>query len=221
MDCNCSANKTSAEYHALITENVGLVYSCYWKLRGLASPKTDCESMKSEGLLALVRAARAFDPTKGTRFSSYAFRAIYNAMLEHLRHDRIIKLPTDMMAKRKRDAQDPRLVRMALATFREVKRIDSQRDMGETFSDLADAAWRRDCEIHDAATDVSVAMACLPRRKRQIVAMILDGRTNSQIAHKLRVTRERVRQIIAESVKMMREAMVGAGGGEDTAEELD
>jgi len=70
---------------AIIQRNLGLVYSCAARFR---SGYVDFDDLRSEGLLALVRAVDWYDPWRGNRFSTYACHAIIRAMIRLSRQSR-------------------------------------------------------------------------------------------------------------------------------------
>jgi len=62
----------------LVDRNLGLVFST---LSRFESAVADREELRSEGLLALVRAVHGFNPWMGIRFSTYACHAIRRSLL--------------------------------------------------------------------------------------------------------------------------------------------
>lgn len=79
----------------LVQDNLGLVFSIVKTFR--ANAVVDKEDYVQEGKIALIKAARRYKPENG-KFSSYAYKAIFNAMLS--RQKKSIKkekiLPEDL-----------------------------------------------------------------------------------------------------------------------------
>ena len=66
----------------LISRNLGLAYAM---LARFQTSRVDRDDLRSEAVLALVRAVEGFDPWRGFRFSTYACRGIVRAMIGAVR----------------------------------------------------------------------------------------------------------------------------------------
>jgi RNA polymerase primary sigma factor len=62
----------------VVEHNLGLVYLCVSRLR---FAQVELDELRSEGLLAMVRAVDWFDPWMGVRFSTYAYNAITRGLV--------------------------------------------------------------------------------------------------------------------------------------------
>lgn len=62
----------------------GLVRSLAWKVHQKVPPSVDLEDLVAFGQVGLVEAARAFDPARGGRFTTYAYYRIRGAILDGL-----------------------------------------------------------------------------------------------------------------------------------------
>lgn len=62
----------------IVERNLGLVYLCIGRFR---SSGVELDELRSEGLLALVRAVDWFNPWRGIRFSTYAYNAIIRGLV--------------------------------------------------------------------------------------------------------------------------------------------
>lgn len=76
----------------LIAQNRGFVYICADEIHkahkgAFALSETDVDDLEQEGLIALLAAAESFDPSRGTRFLTYASSAVKNAMKDWLREN--------------------------------------------------------------------------------------------------------------------------------------
>ena len=76
----------------LIAQNWGFVFTCADEIHkahkaAFALSETDVDDLEQEGLIALLAAAESFDPSRGTRFLTYAAPIIRNAMMDWLREN--------------------------------------------------------------------------------------------------------------------------------------
>jgi len=79
--------KLTKRQQQLAADNVGLVYRFarqYAHRLGL-----DPDEAVSDGMMALLRAVRTFDPNRGYRFSTYATRAIIRAVYSTRKRDMV------------------------------------------------------------------------------------------------------------------------------------
>lgn len=67
------ALKTKEKFQARAEENLGLVHLCANRFRGKG---IEYDDLYGAGCMGLVKAARAFDETRGVKFSTYAVPVI-------------------------------------------------------------------------------------------------------------------------------------------------
>lgn len=72
---------------ALVTENTGLVRLAVKRIH-TEFPHYNQEDMYQEGCMGLIQAARTWDPDRGLRFSTLAYRCVWNAVMLYLRRER-------------------------------------------------------------------------------------------------------------------------------------
>ncbi len=72
----------------LVTDNMRLVYYLANKLGETGFVKNNFEDLISEGMVGLVKAAKAFDPSKGVKFATFASRCVTNEMLMYIRRNK-------------------------------------------------------------------------------------------------------------------------------------
>lgn len=70
-------------------ENLGLVHMCAGKLRGKG---IEYEELYSAGCIGLVKAVKAFDPSRGVQFSTYAVPVIFGEMKRLFRDGGTVKV---------------------------------------------------------------------------------------------------------------------------------
>lgn len=106
----------------LVTQNLGLVYDLARRLSRTAGTGPERSDLVSAGVIGLIQAARAFDPTRGLAFSTMAVTRIRGAMLDEMRkwdraprsvrqRERIIK--ESKQALRLRLERDPSILELA------------------------------------------------------------------------------------------------------------
>jgi len=83
----------------IVEHNLGLVYLCVSRFR---FARVELDELRSEGLLAMVRAVDWFNPWRGVRFSTYAYNAITRGLVRLNqragRHRRLFPVTYDVPA---------------------------------------------------------------------------------------------------------------------------
>lgn len=74
---------------AIITENLGLVHACAHRLRGRG---IEYEDLFQAGCIGLIKAADAFDPSRGFKLSTYAVPVILGEMRRLFRDGGSVKI---------------------------------------------------------------------------------------------------------------------------------
>lgn len=69
----------------LILENMRLAY---WVANGFRSTGADLEELQATALLGLVKAAKSYQPEKGTKFNTYAVPVMKGEILKYLKKER-------------------------------------------------------------------------------------------------------------------------------------
>jgi RNA polymerase primary sigma factor len=168
----------------LVEANLGLVYDLIGRSR---FDNLDNDEMKSEGMMALLRAVDAFDPWRGFCFSTYACNAILRAfsraaMQDSRRRSRITGSYDEDFEK----GDMPELVRQDLRTLF-VERLRRILDMGNAeLTDIENVVLARRFPLEEGRT-------------RQT----LDG-----IGRMMRVSKERIRQIQLAAISKLRRALI-------------
>lgn len=180
-------NKWAQRYNQirarLIEGNLGLVYDLIGRSR---FGNLDRDEMSSEGMMALLRAADTFDPWRGYRFSTYACNAILRAFSRAAMHD----------SKRRGRIVGPYDVDFEKSDVPE----QSREDQRALFTERLHRILRL-----DNAELTEVEKTVLARR-----FPFEEGRvrqTLEQIGQKMRVSKERVRQIQLAAIGKLRSAL--------------
>jgi len=128
----------------LILDNMDMIQSVVNKfVRGKNIPIMAIEEMRDEAQLALVKAARSYDPSKGTAFTSWAYGMILHSIVNYLRSLRLYSPGKSMedqsvpMPKygKKRSEYAKRMIKK--------ERIRKLREAGTLRSRIDVAAFRR------------------------------------------------------------------------------
>jgi len=79
----------------LVTKFYPLVRSMARRYHGFQSPSVEAEDLEQVGYLGLLKALHKFDPSRGTRFSTFALVWVKGEILTYLRQgNKLIKTPT-------------------------------------------------------------------------------------------------------------------------------
>ncbi len=82
-------NLNKDEYNRLVTDNMGLVYTCANRFRGRG---IEFDDLVQSGCIGLIKAVNGFDETKGFKFSTYAVPAIIGEMKRLFRDGGAVKV---------------------------------------------------------------------------------------------------------------------------------
>lgn len=216
-----------SERNRLIEENLPLVGYLARDTHARAThvPKED---LISAGMLALVKAADAFDPFQGVPFGAYARHRIIGAFADEMRSmdwasrgaRKRIKEVTEQ-----RDSLTAALGRVAtvdeIATAMGVPRtavVEALDDAGRTITSISDDSLdntHSDIDLPEESAllterrrHLTEAVAALPERMRYIVqAVYIDERPVVDVAEELGVSHSAISQHRAEAVRLLKDAM--------------
>jgi RNA polymerase sigma factor FliA len=222
---------------ALVRQHLPVVGYLVAEILNRVPPHVQRDDLVSAGQLALVKAARAYDPTTGVPFGHYARTRIRGALLDELRaadwatrgvrsrgrqiaqaEDRLAgelgRWPTDAELSRELE-----LDRAAVAATR----TDLHRSVVVSLDQLVETTGSADEHLDpgmhqlDAGQYVvqaerirylTAAVKALPERLRVVVEQYFLGeRPMAEIAVQLGVTESRVSQLRAEALVLLRDGM--------------
>jgi RNA polymerase sigma factor (sigma-70 family) len=204
----CGADMTLAERTALVRQWLGLAWKMalnYWQrlphIHGLAEPI----DLFHEGVIGLMIAARRFDPTRGAKFSTYAWHWVRQAV-GHASQTLGLIRPPRVRKNQERDPLDEKWNQL-LAKARAARAVAG-------FPEGFDVAVARG---EDEGRDVielerlAAALDDLPGRQAQVVSLRFglgtdgDEPTLKQVGRQIGVSAERVRQLEGKAVRRLRE----------------
>jgi RNA polymerase sigma factor FliA len=218
-----SASKLGdAEREALILDHLPLLHHIVGRLVLELPPRTDRDDLLGFGMIGLVEAADSFDPSRGLKFSTYAFPRIRGAILDELRRmdflprgrrERVRELDAAVRELEQRHGAPPSPEQIAAhlsVTLDEVDEIlASARSAGmvsledgpseELYSLLADP--RTDDPVDSAQFEelkvlLVRSIAALPETERTVITLYYaEGLLLKEIGELLGVTESRVSQV--------------------------
>jgi RNA polymerase sigma factor for flagellar operon FliA len=194
-------------------------------------PTVSRDELTSAGNMALVLAARAYDPTTGVPFARYAALRIAGALLDELRsmdwatrgaRRRARELSNAADSLRATLGRTPTRQELAATLGTDVAGVDAARQdaerrvlsidatdhpVAETYRDDADTpeeALLAGERVHWLRT----AVECLPERLRVVVeGLFLADRSVAELAEELGVTQSRISQMRTEALGLLKDGM--------------
>lgn len=143
--------------------------------------RTPSDDLKQAAALAILESFPRYDPTRGTRFSTYCFWAVLRGVVDEIQRDSLVRVPRRWSRDGRRILSDS---------------LEDHHDTGDHFDVLKDTILAETAEVLERA------MAGLANRDREVLVLKfgLGGgrcRKTVEIAEYLGVTPQRVSQIVA------------------------
>lgn len=217
--------------HDLVVENLPLVGYNVSEVLHRVPPSVSRDELASAGALALVLAARAYDPSTNVPFARYASLRIKGAILDELRsmdwasrgarrRSRELEAATEQL--RVALGRTPTRTELAEALGVDVTAVDAARADAERrvlsldVPDSQVAATIRDeartPEEHLLGNErvhwLRAAVVELPDRLRVVITgLYLEDRTIADLADELGVTQSRISQLRTEALALLRDGL--------------
>lgn len=175
---------STEERNTLVESCVDMVYFIAGKMKGVDDHYRD--DLESDGFMALLRAARLWNPNRGVKFSSYAYQVIRQQMLRKIIDDR------------NADKQKPKEFRVRNKYY-----YDEQRSVAELFA----AVWPEQKKYVTEKDRKELLGRMLKRLGRRLGTILLkreEGWTLKQLGKRFRVSKERIRQNEAAAMLKLR-----------------
>ncbi|ABL83947.1 sigma-70 family RNA polymerase sigma factor [Nocardioides sp. JS614] len=236
MNSGRSTLLTTAERDQLAVEHVPLVAHLVRETMARVPSYMDRNDLHSAGLLALVQAARAFDPERGVPFAGYASTRIRGALVDELRsvdwasrsvrrRAREIEAARARLAATLGQFPDDAAVAEALGiTPEEIGKADSEvaravvlpLDAGPNAGFVESLAGRDPGPEEEAlraerAQYLAAAVEELPERLRHVVrGYFIAQRPMAELAAELGVSKSRISRLQTEALALLRDALAEA-----------
>lgn len=229
-----SANKSTAEVTALVEQHLPLVGYNVSEILHRVPPTVSRDELASAGALALVLAARGYDPSTNVPFARYATLRIKGALLDELRS---MDWATRGARRRSRELEAA-TERLHAALGRTPTRGEIAETLGVQVAAVDEAradAERRVMSLDVPGTGIAdtvrdsdrtpeeqvlaaervhwlrAAVEELPDRLRAVIGgLYLEDRSIAEIATELGVTQSRVSQLRTEGLTLLRDGLNSA-----------
>lgn len=189
------------EQEKLVTENIGYVVSV---AKQYANRGVDFDDLISEGNMAMIEAAAKYDPSKGTRFVSYAAPIIRHAM------ERAIENQAGLYRVPRSEASRDEKKRKMPVSVDEPIPVGSKTNFN-LLNVLANGNVEQvGAQMEDAVTDerVRIMLSVLDDREREVISKLFgfgcEQFTMAEIGDSMNLKRERVRQIRDKAMRKIR-----------------
>ena len=227
------ATKLYDEVHdaseALVMAHLGMVKRVALHLKVRIPPFMELDELMQVGMIGLLEAARAFDPTKGIEFESFALSRVRGAILDEVRQ--LSYLPRSAVAFNKSEneainflaselGRKPTQSELAEHMGDDLEEFQKKRGNAKRFETLsmevindevlgiADERSRQPdviVEHEDFMRAVTEAIAELPERDQLLMSLYYVEELNlKEIGDVLGVTESRVSQLLTAIVKKLR-----------------
>ncbi len=213
----------------LILAHLGMVKRVAVHLKARIPPFMEVDELVQVGMIGLIEAARAFDPTKGVAFESYAHSRVRGAMIDEVR--RLSFLPRSAVAFNKSHSsanqalatelgRAPTQAELAEFMVRELESFEKDRGSARQFetysmevvSEEVMNIREQESRQPDALVEESQMMNALteaidglPERDKLVISLYYVEELNlREIGEVLGVSESRVSQILSANVKKLR-----------------
>lgn len=224
MSTHTSADDLALAHMALVGYNVT-------EMLHRVPPSVSRDELASAGYLALVQAARAYDPSTNVPFARYASLRIKGALLDELRSMDWASRGTRRRGRELEQAAErlhatlgrtPTRDELAAALGTDVSTVDATRAAAERrvlSLDLPDSGVAETVRDDQQTPEESLiatervhwlrtAVEVLPERLRVVVAgLYLEDRTVADVADELGVTQSRISQLRTEALTLLRDGL--------------
>jgi RNA polymerase sigma factor for flagellar operon FliA len=217
----------------LVTEHMALVGYQVSALTARLPPHVHRDDLVSAGHLALVRAARSYNPSTGVPFGRWAALRIRGALIDELRsmdwatrqaRQKATRVATVTNELASTLGHTPSILEVAEHTGMTPEEVDSARavsdvrilsmDAGPEESSLADSVADDELGpeerllVAERHGYLRAAVAALPDKMRQVIqGTFFEGRSAADVAAELGVTQSRVSQLRTEAMALMRDGI--------------
>jgi RNA polymerase sigma factor for flagellar operon FliA len=217
---------------SMILANMPMVKRVAIHLKARIPPFMDLDELIQVGMVGLIEAARAFDPSKGFEFEHFALSRVRGAILDEVR--RLSFLPRSAVAFNRSESEamhilgaelgrTPTQAEVAQYMGKDIDEFQKERGQAKRFETYsmevvtdevmampADSAQQPEVMFEEAEFMQAVVDAIdhLPEREKMVMSLYYVEELNlKEIGEVLGVTESRVSQILSTVVKKLRQEL--------------
>lgn len=216
----------------LIMDHMPMVKRVAIHLKARIPPFMELDELIQVGMVGLIEAARAFDPTKGHEFEHFALSRVRGAILDEVRRQSFLPRSAVAFNKTENEAlhvlgaelgRAPTQAELAEFMGKDLEEFHRERGQAKRFETFsmevvndevmsmpADAAQQPEVMVEEAEFMSAVVQAIdeLPERERMVMSLYYVDELNlKEIGAVLGVTESRVSQILSTVVKKLRQQL--------------
>jgi RNA polymerase sigma factor for flagellar operon FliA len=231
MNSNVSLYEQVGNRHeSLILAHMPMVKRVAVHLKARLPPFMELDELVQVGMVGLIEAARAFDPTKGFEFEHFALSRVRGAILDEVRRQSFLPRSAVAFNKNENEAMHvmaaelgraPTQVELAQFMGKEIEEFHKERGQAKRFETFSmevvndevmsmpgDSAMQPEVMVEEAEFMEAVVEAIdqLPEREKMVMSLYYVEELNlKEIGEVLEVSESRVSQILSTVVKKLRQ----------------
>ena len=215
---------------SLILEHIPMVKRVAVHLKVRVPPFMELDELIQVGMVGLIEAARAFDPTKGFEFENFALNRVRGAMLDEVRRQSYLPRSAVAFNKAENEAvhalvsqlgRNPSQTEIAQQMGMQPDEFQKERAQAKRFETYsmqvvseevmgvqADPMMQPEVAVEEAQfmDAVTAAIDHLPEREKLVISLYYVDELNlKEIGAVLGVSESRVSQILSQVVKKLRQ----------------
>jgi RNA polymerase sigma factor for flagellar operon FliA len=216
----------------LIMDHMAMVKRVAIHLKARIPPFMELDELVQVGMVGLIEAARAFDPTKGHEFEHFALSRVRGAILDEVRRQSFLPRSAVAFNKTENEAlhalgaelgRAPTQAELAEFMGKDIDEFHRERGQAKRFETFsmeivndevmnmpADALQQPEVMVEESEFMAAVvgAIDALPERERMVMSLYYVEELNlKEIGAVLGVTESRVSQILSTVVKKLRQQL--------------
>jgi RNA polymerase sigma factor for flagellar operon FliA len=217
-------------HESLIMGHMAMVKRVAVHLKARLPPFMELDELVQVGMVGLIEAARAFDPTKGFEFEHFALSRVRGAILDEVRRQSFLPRSAVAFNKSENEAvhvlaaelgRTPTQAELALYMGKDIEDFHRERGQAKRFETFsmevvsdevmsmpADSAMQPEVMVEEAEFMEAVVQAIdqLPERERLVMSLYYVEELNlKEIGEVLGVSESRISQILSTVVKKLRQ----------------
>lgn len=231
MSSNVSLYEEVGNRHeSLILAHMPMVKRVAVHLKARLPPFMELDELVQVGMVGLIEAARAFDPTKGFEFEHFALSRVRGSILDEVRRQSFLPRSAVAFNKNENEAMHvmaaelgraPTQVELAQYMGKEIEEFHKERGQAKRFETFSmevvndevmsmpgDSAMQPEVMVEEAEFMEAVVEAIdqLPEREKMVMSLYYVEELNlKEIGEVLGVSESRVSQILSTVVKKLRQ----------------